>query len=119
MNCEHKSFECNVNVNRIEDIGRFQADVTVKCTDCGTPFRFIGLPTGLDLNGAAVSIDGTEARLAIAPRGEVQTPLDPDAVGGFTVRREAATEADYRTCPKCGGHMAHYRLKGYRCPRCE
>lgn len=22
-----------------------------------------------------------------------------------------------RTCPKCGGSMAHYRLHGYRCIR--
>ena len=22
-------------------------------------------------------------------------------------------------CPKCGGHKTHYRLKGYRCPRCD
>lgn len=22
-------------------------------------------------------------------------------------------------CPKCGGAMAHFRLKGYRCSRCD
>lgn len=22
-------------------------------------------------------------------------------------------------CPKCGGSMAHFRLKGYRCLRCD
>ncbi|HKB35360.1 MAG TPA: hypothetical protein VKD72_02835 [Gemmataceae bacterium] len=41
--------------------------MTIRCEQCGTPFRFIGLPAGLGLNGAAVSVDGTEARLAIAP----------------------------------------------------
>lgn len=39
---------------------------------------------------------------------------------GFVILpEEVPGEADYRTCPKCGGHMAHYRLKGYRCPRCD
>jgi hypothetical protein len=52
------------------------------------PFRFIGLPVGLDLEGASVSIDGTEARLAIAPRGEVLTPLTDKECRGFTIRRE-------------------------------
>lgn len=117
MACDHHNFFADVTVNRLEDAGRFQADVRIRCKDCGTPFRFIGLPAGLDLNGAAVSVDGTEGRFAIAPKGQVVTPIDPDAVGGFTIRRER--EADYRTCPKCGGSMAHYRRKGYRCPRCD
>lgn len=84
--CEHTKFSANVTVNRLEDCGRFCADVRIACEDCGTPFRFIGLPTGLDLNGASVSVDGTEARLAIAPKGEVVTPLE--GLGGFTVRRK-------------------------------
>ena len=82
---EHQSFEADVTVNRLEDTGRFQADVRVRCVQCNTPFRFIGLPAGLDLNGAAVSVDGTEGRFAIAPKGEVVSPLE--GVGGFTVRR--------------------------------
>lgn len=87
--CEHKQFAAEVDVARLEDSGRFNADVRIKCADCGMPFRFVGLPCGLDLNGAAVSIDGTEARMAIAPRHEVSTPLD-DAPMGFTVRRATA-----------------------------
>jgi hypothetical protein len=83
--CKHESFVCEVDVNRLEDEHRFQADVRVRCAQCSVPFRFIGLPAGLDLNGAAVSVDGTEGRFAIAPKGEVVTPLE--GVGGFTVRR--------------------------------
>jgi hypothetical protein len=85
--CEHKSFSADVVVNRLEDRGRFSADVRIRCEDCGTPFRFIGLPCGLDLNGAAVSVDGLEAHLAVAPKGEVITPLDAAEATGFTVRR--------------------------------
>lgn len=85
--CQHKAFFCDCTVNRLEDVGRFNVDVRVRCEQCGVPFRFIGLPCGSDLNGAAVSIDGTEARLAIAPKGEVVTPLE--GVTGFTARRTA------------------------------
>ena len=73
--CEHKDFEANVVVNRLEDSGRFMADVTIRCKDCGTPFQFVGLPVGLNLDGATVSLDATEARLAIVPRGEAPTVL--------------------------------------------
>lgn len=88
--CEHPDFAASVTVNRLADSGRFAADVTIRCTACGVPFRFIGLPCGVDLNGAAVSVDGTEARLAIAPQGEVATPFD-GAASGFTVRRPDAS----------------------------
>jgi hypothetical protein len=87
MNCEHMNFEADVVVNRLEDTGRFNADVRIKCVECGVPFRFIGLPYGLDLNGAACSVDGTEGRFAIAPKGEVLAMTDRESVGGFTVRK--------------------------------
>lgn len=92
MKCDHPDFRANMAVSRITDTRQFQADVTIQCSVCGMPFRFIGLPCGLDMNGAAVSVDGTEARLAIAPRSQVETPLDnpqsgSDACLGFTVRR--------------------------------
>jgi hypothetical protein len=85
--CKHADFCADVTVNRLEDTGRFQADVRIKCAQCGLPFRFIGLPAGIDLNGAAVSVDGSEGRFAIAPKGEVVTPLE--GLGGFTVRKTA------------------------------
>jgi hypothetical protein len=91
MACEHENFDCMVTVNRLQEkedgpVKSFCADITIKCMDCGVPFRFIGLPCGLDLNGASVSVDGTEARMAIAPKNQVMTPID--GVTGFTVRRK-------------------------------
>jgi len=73
--CEHKAFAANVAVNRLEDTGKFAADVTIRCRDCNLPFQFIGLPCGLNSEGAAVSVDGTEARLAIVPYGQARTIL--------------------------------------------
>ncbi len=93
--CAHEDFEANVAVARLERgiegeqhlPMRFQADVTIKCTQCGLPFRFIGLPAGIDLEGASVSIDGCEGRFAIAPKGEVRVPLNDTECRGFTVRK--------------------------------
>ena len=74
--CAHMTFSANVAVNRIEDKGRFAADIRIKCAECGLPFQFMGLEPGLDMNGARVSLDGLEARMAICPQGKVPSPMD-------------------------------------------
>ena len=86
MKCRHENFGASVEVNRLEDVGRFMADVRITCADCGVAMRFIGLPTGVDLNGASVSLDGTEGRFAIAPKGEVVSELEGTPIG-FTFRK--------------------------------
>jgi len=88
--CEHENFDVAATINRMSEVDngpikRYQADIRIVCAECKLPFRFVGLPIGLDLTGAAVSVDGEEGRFAILPRGEVITPLD--GVGGFTVKR--------------------------------
>lgn len=84
--CDHPEFYANVDVNRLVDTGRYQADVRIECACCKKRFRFIGLPAGLDFNGAATNPDATEARLAIAPEGEVVSMLE-GAPLGFSIRR--------------------------------
>ncbi len=79
--CTHLNFAANVNVARLEDSGRFMAEVTIHCTDCGEKFQFIGLEPGLNLNGAAVSVDGLEANLAIAPNSQAMSPLQKMRAG--------------------------------------
>lgn len=94
--CNHLSFKASVAVGRILRDGapedskpdRYCADVTINCAICGVAMRFIGLPAGLDLNGAATSADATEARLAIAPAGEVISVID-GAIHGFSIKRES------------------------------
>ena len=75
MACKHMNFAANVEVARLEDSGRFMADITIKCSECGEPFQFVGLEAGLNLNGATVSIDGLEARMAILPKSQVMSPF--------------------------------------------
>lgn len=75
MTCKHMNFEANVAVARIEDKGRFMAEIRVHCKDCGVPFQFMGLKPGLDFNGATVSLDGLEANIGIHPQGQQPNPL--------------------------------------------
>jgi hypothetical protein len=84
MSCKHEHFDARVMVNRLEDSGQFMADVTICCARCGVPFCFRGLKAGLDLSGAAVSPDGTEARLAIHPKNE-PIPSNPFTASGFRI----------------------------------
>jgi hypothetical protein len=71
VSCAHEEFNARVAVNRLVDGDAidFNADVTITCRQCGAPFKFLGLEQGLNLDGAAVSPDGTEARLAISADG--------------------------------------------------
>lgn len=68
--CIHENFAANVAVGRILDAGKFCADITVKCADCGEPFRFVGVDAGFDLSRPMVSIDGLELRAPIEPEIE-------------------------------------------------
>ena len=83
MTCKHGQFAAGVKIARLEDSGRFMAEVRVRCAECGLPFEFRGLQPGLNMNGAAMSIDAQEAFLAIVPHGTEATPLD---VIGFQIR---------------------------------
>ena len=67
--CEHENFRSTVEVNRLVNGQQvsFMADVKINCADCGRPFVFAGLPKGFALQGAAISFDAQEARLAIKP----------------------------------------------------
>lgn len=87
LKCPHEDFHAEVRVDRLEDSGRFCADVRIRCVKCGEPFRFLGLPCGLDLNGATVSVDGTELRVAIGTEETVANIIDGNCPVGFTVRR--------------------------------
>ena len=91
MSCTHPSFGSEVEVDRISRVEQgsvswFLARVRIACTLCHEPFAFLGLPTGLDLNGAAASIDGSRAALAIAPLPDVEAVADPK-LGRVTRRR--------------------------------
>ena len=72
--CSHEEFKADVCVIRLDD-GKFSADITIECASCGVPFQFLGVPPGVDLSGATVSIDGLELQAAIAPQGTHPSPM--------------------------------------------
>ncbi len=84
MTCKHMDFHANVGVARLEDSGRFMAEITIHCAECGKPFQFLGLEPGIDTDGARVSLDGLEANIAICPEG---TKPDPFQRMAFNVTR--------------------------------
>lgn len=84
--CKHEKFQATMEVARIEDTGRFMAEVGVRCTECGTPFQFFGLPVGFNYDRAMMSIDSLEAHLPICPQGEKPTMLDEGEAAGFEIR---------------------------------
>jgi len=83
--CDHGCVLVAGNLVRLPDSDRWNVEVRLTCQGCGEPFRFRGLPVGLNLDGAAVSVDGLEARLAVHPAGEEPLPLG-DHPAGFAFR---------------------------------
>jgi hypothetical protein len=89
MECKHENFKSLARVGRITDgddgpVIRYTVDLTIVCTDCNTPFEFIGMPAGSSNNAPMTNVDFTEARLPIRPyTNSVATKLSyqfaPDA----------------------------------------
>lgn len=82
--CKHLNFDAAVRVVRLEDTGRFVAEVGIKCLECGTPFQFLGLQPGVNFDGATADLDGLEARLGICPKGQRPNPMQ--VLQGFTIK---------------------------------
>lgn len=85
MTCQHLNFMTTVDVNRmVDDImpAQFHADISIKCTDCGKLFEFIGLPYGLSPYRPTVSLDHLQLRVPIKPEGKPT----PQGLPGFSIR---------------------------------
>ena len=103
--CEHRNFSTKANVARLEDSGGFLVDIIIECSDCKSPFVFLGLPYGLNMQGAAMSPDGTEARLAIRPQREEKRPL-------LSIKR--------KRCPSCSSlKVEMFEADNGFCKTCE
>lgn len=82
--CKHMNFDATVRVARIEDVGRFVAEVKIHCTECGTPFQFLGIEPGFNYEHPTVRLDGLEADLPICPQGVQPTPLQ--GLQGYSIK---------------------------------
>ena len=70
--CAHSSFDAQCAVGRLTEVTDgpvtgYTIDVQVRCTDCGLPFRFLGVQAGSSPHAPRVSIDGHELRAPIEP----------------------------------------------------
>lgn len=70
--CEHLRFFTQANVFRLTDteggpVTGFKLDLTVKCDDCGLPFRFLGLPFGSHPREPRLAADSETLRAPIEP----------------------------------------------------
>ncbi len=68
--CPHQGFAADVAVNRLEDTGKFVADIRIRCVQCDEAFRFLGVPSGLRFDAPTVSIDEVELHVPIEPEGQ-------------------------------------------------
>jgi hypothetical protein len=68
--CTHPEFSAQVKIARVEDVGKFVAEIAIACGVCGEPFRFVGVPAGLSYERPMVSIDGLELNAPIEPEIE-------------------------------------------------
>lgn len=71
MSCKHMNFDAQVEVHRIEDIGRFVAEIRIKCTECRSPFQFVGVAPGFNYDAPTVSLDGLNGSFPICPQGKI------------------------------------------------
>jgi len=94
--CEHPDFQAVVIVNRIEDTGRFVADVHVRCAKCGVRFKWLGLAAGLHPAEPRVSVDGFELRAPIEPDAHLTSLMaGPDtSFPSFTIVQRGPDHAE-------------------------
>jgi hypothetical protein len=70
--CDHPNFKCDANIFRLTDgeggpVTGYTADIRIKCSECGLPFRFRGLPAGSHFAEPTVSADALELRAPLEP----------------------------------------------------
>lgn len=75
LRCPHACFAASVEMTRLAKVAGgpptgYAADVRVRCADCGLPFRFVGLGSGVSSREPRVSPDGTELRAPMVPLGQ-------------------------------------------------
>jgi hypothetical protein len=80
MTCRHEKFAGRVDITRLSEksggpVTGYTADVTIRCDQCGLPFRFVGIAAGNHYAEPRVSVDGQELRAPIEPaEGEKLAP---------------------------------------------
>ena len=81
--CDHPNFAVQADANRIAmpapegsvpRIGAYRLSITCHCQDCGTPFWFPGLGTGVSFLEPVTSTDGFTVILPIVEANKQNSP---------------------------------------------
>jgi hypothetical protein len=89
MACPHEGLHADVAINRLTasdddpTVVAFIADVTVRCLDCGEPFRWTGVQAGLNPRRPTCSVNETELHAPLRPAS-----ADPDfglSIPGYAI----------------------------------
>jgi hypothetical protein len=70
--CTHDRFTTVAEMARLvdpdtEEVVMLRVKLKVTCSDCGLPFRFVGLPTAESTKFPTVNPDATELRAPVEP----------------------------------------------------
>lgn len=88
--CRHEKIEVKHRIKYIEALDRYVLSVIVQCAQCQAYFRFLGLPRGVDLEGATLAVDGTTGLFGIYPENQTPKVLSPDTPVGMLIDPEPA-----------------------------
>lgn len=87
--CQHEAFTTECAIARLGDDGvpirNYMAEIKIRCSQCGEPFHFVGLPAGISFTRPMVGVDATELRAPIAP-GEGPTAQSIRVEAGSSCR---------------------------------
>lgn len=79
--CEHMNFRSDVKIIRLTDddqVTGYSANIKIKCTECGTPFHFIGVAGGFSPHKPMVGFGGETLRAPIMPGWNLNPELIPN-----------------------------------------
>jgi hypothetical protein len=70
--CAHFNFHTSARIGRLTKkeggpVTGYSADIRIKCSDCGHPFTWIGVPLGSSPSQPMASVDCEELRAPIQP----------------------------------------------------
>jgi len=103
--CTHQTFRARCNVGRLTDIDGgpvtgYCTELQVTCADCGLPFRFLDVPSGVALKPRRplASFDGLELRCGIAPSDAPRQVRELR----FLVHLAGSYDGQTQPCQRCG-----------------
>lgn len=70
--CEHMNFLSKARIGRLTEheggpVTGYTAEIRIECSDCGLPFRFLGMAAGSHYAEPRVSADALELRAPLEP----------------------------------------------------